>query len=144
MIDVRTAPYGLLLLRLALGLMFVSHGLMKVIVFTIPGTVGYFESIGLPGVLAYLTILAEVGGGALLILGVYARIVAVLLIPVLAGAWIFGHAGNGWLFSNPGGGWEYIAFLIVASLTVALAGEGALALKPTASGALTLQPSSRA
>lgn len=134
MIDPRTAPYGLLLLRLALGVMFVAHGLMKVFVFTIPGTVGYFESIGLPGALAYLTILAEVGGGALLILGIYARAIAVLLVPVLAGAWIFGHAGNGWVFSSPGGGWEYIAFLIAASFTIALAGDGALALKPTTRG----------
>ena len=131
MIDTRTAPWGALILRLALGLMFLSHGLLKVFVFTLPGTVGFFESLGLPGVLAYLTILAEVVGGLALILGVYARGIAVLLIPVLAGAWIFSHADKGWLFSNPGGGWEYIAFLIAVSVVIALVGDGALALRPT-------------
>jgi putative oxidoreductase len=131
MIDARTAPYGALLLRLALGAMFLSHGLLKVFVFGIAGTVGYFESLGLPGAFAYLTILAEVGGGLLLILGVYARAIAVVLIPVLAGAWIYAHADKGWLFSSPGGGWEYIAFLIAASTALALAGDGALALRRT-------------
>jgi len=130
MIDSRTAPYGALLVRLALGLMFLSHGLMKVFVFGFAGTAGFFESLGLPAALAYLTIFAEVGGGILLILGIYARVVAVLLVPVLAGAWIFAHANTGWVFSNPGGGWEYIAFLIAAALAVALTGPGALALLP--------------
>jgi putative oxidoreductase len=128
MIDTRTAPYGALLIRLALGAMFLSHGLLKVFVFGFAGTAGYFESLGLPAALAYLTILAEVGGGLLLILGIYARVVAVLLIPVLAGAWIFAHADKGWLFSNAGGGWEYIAFLIAACAAVALTGPGAMAL----------------
>ncbi len=131
MIDARTAPYAILIIRLALGVMFLSHGLLKILVFGFAGTAGFFESLGLPTALAYLTILAEVGGGILLILGVYARAVALLLVPVLVGAWLFGHANTGWLFSNPGGGWEYIAFLIAASFTVALGGDGALALKPT-------------
>lgn len=130
MIDSRTAPYAALLLRLALGLMFIAHGLLKVLVFTPAGTAGYFASIGLPGWLGYVTIVAELGGGALLLLGVAARQVALLLVPVLLGAAIFGHGGNGWVFSNAGGGWEYPVFLAVAALVQALLGDGALALKP--------------
>lgn len=130
MIDSRTAPYAALLLRLALGLMFLAHGLLKVLVFTPAGTAGYFASIGLPGWLGYVTIVAELGGGALLLLGVAARQVALLLVPVLLGAAIFGHGGNGWVFSNAGGGWEYPVFLAVAALVQALLGDGALALKP--------------
>lgn len=130
MIDSRTAPYAALLLRLALGLMFLAHGLLKVLVFTPAGTAGYFASIGLPGWLGYVTIVAELGGGALLLLGVAARQVALLLVPVLLGAAIFGHGGNGWVFSNAGGGWEYPVFLAVAALAQALLGDGALALKP--------------
>ncbi|MFC3530599.1 DoxX family protein [Vogesella facilis] len=130
MIDTRTAPYAALLLRLALGIMFLAHGLMKVLVFTPAGTAGYFESIGLPGWLGYVTIAAELGGGALILLGVAARQVALLLVPLLLGAAIFGHGGNGWVFSNQGGGWEYPVFLAVAALVQALLGDGALALKP--------------
>ena len=125
-----------LTLRLGLGLMFIAHGLLKVLVFTLPGTVGYFESLGLPAIFAYLTVLAEVGGGALILLGLYSGLVSLALIPVLAGALFMAHWQAGWLFSNPGGGWEYPAFLIVASIALVFLGDGrysvrsALKLKP--------------
>ena len=48
MIDIATAPYGALILRLSLGIMFVAHGMLKVRVFTIPGTVAFFKTVGLP------------------------------------------------------------------------------------------------
>src|SRR3546814_13527733 len=87
MIDNRTAPYAALILRVALGVMFLVHSLyLKVFVFTVAGTVGFFESLGLPGLFAYLTILAEIGGGIALILGFQTRLVALALIPVLLGA----------------------------------------------------------
>ena len=58
-IDDKTAPYGALLLRVSLGLMFIAHSLyLKVVVFTVPGTVQFFESLGLPGFSAYLVIAA--------------------------------------------------------------------------------------
>jgi len=129
MIDNRTAPYAALVLRVALGVMFLAHSLyLKVFVFTVPGTVGFFESLGLPALFAYLTILAETGGGIALILGFQTRLVALALIPVLLGAtWV--HAGNGWLFTAQGGGWEYPLFLTVAALVQALLGSGAYAVK---------------
>jgi putative oxidoreductase len=123
------ADTAALILRVSSGALFVAHGLMKVFVFTIPGTVGYFESLGLPGLLAYLTILAEVGGGLALILGVATRAVALALIPVLLGAtWV--HAGNGWVFSSEGGGWEFPLFWAIVQGAIALLGSGAWALKP--------------
>ncbi len=122
--------YGALLLRLALGIMFIAHALLKYLVFTLPGTAAFFDSLGLPGFLAYLVFAAELVGGVLLVLGVYARAVALALVPVLLGA-LWAHAGNGWLFSAPNGGWEYPAFLAVAALVQALIGDGAWALKPT-------------
>jgi putative oxidoreductase len=127
MIETRTAPYAALVLRLSLGLMFVAHALLKLFVFTLPGTVQFFQSLGLPGVLAYATIAAELVGGVLLILGVQTRIVAVALIPVLLGA-TWAHVGNGWQFSAPKGGWEYPAFLAAAAAVQALLGDGAYAL----------------
>ena len=127
MIDTRTAPYAALLLRLTLGTMFVAHALLKVFVFTLPGTVQFFESLGLPAALAYITVAAELVGGVLLILGIGSRWVAVALIPFLLGAaWV--HLGNGWLFSAPKGGWEYPVFLTIATAVQALLGDGAFAL----------------
>lgn len=127
MIDNRTAPYAAFFLRAALGLMFIAHALLKYFVFTLPGTVKFFESIGLPGPLAYLTFAAELVGGLLLVAGVGTRWVAAALVPVLLGA-AWAHAGNGWLFNAPNGGWEYPAFLTVSSIVVALLGDGAFSL----------------
>jgi putative oxidoreductase len=127
MIDNRTAPYAALLLRLALGTMFIAHALLKLFVFTLPGTVQFFQSLGLPGGLAYVTFAAELIGGVMLILGIGSRWVAAALLPFLIGAaWV--HLGNGWLFSAPKGGWEYPVFLIVAAIAQTLLGDGAYAL----------------
>jgi putative oxidoreductase len=130
MINDATAPYAALVLRLSLGGMFVAHGLLKLTVFTLPGTVQFFESVGFPGMLAYLVVISELGGGILLILGVYTRWVALALIPILLGAaWV--HAGNGWVFSAPNGGWEYPLYLAATSLALYLLGDGRYALRPS-------------
>lgn len=127
MIDSRTAPYAAFVLRVALGVMFIAHALLKYYVFTLPGTVKFFESIGLPGPLAYLTFWAELIGGTLILAGAWSRWVAAALIPVLIGA-TWAHAGNGWVFTAPNGGWEYPAFLTVAALVQALLGDGRFAV----------------
>lgn len=118
---------GALVLRLTLGTMFVSHALLKIFVFTVPGTVQFFGSLGLPAAVAYFTIAAELLGGIALVLGVYARYVAIALVPILIGA-TWAHFANGWVFSAPNGGWEYPAFLAVAAVVQYLIGDGALAL----------------
>lgn len=117
------------LLRIGLGVMYVTHSVvLKVATYGFAGTAAYFESIGLPTSLAYLTILAEAVGGLLLIAGYKARETALLLTPILIGA-LWAHAGNGWVFSNEGGGWEYPLFLIVVSFAVALNPGRALVLR---------------
>lgn len=123
-----TSENGALLTRLALGSVLLAHGLLKVLVFTVPGTVGFFESLGLPPIAAYLTIIGEVAGGTALILGVYSRLTALLCIPLLVGA-TWAHIGNGWLFSAEGGGWEFPALLVVLAVSVVLQGGGAIAIK---------------
>lgn len=112
-------------LRISLGVMFLAHSvLLKVVTYGFDGTAQFFVSIGLPAAVAYLTIFAEAIGGALLVLGIGTRVVALALIPILLGAtWV--HAGNGWVFSNTGGGWEYPVFLIAVSVVVALQDRGA-------------------
>jgi putative oxidoreductase len=128
----RNKEYGIALLRVSLGVMFIAHSVvLKHFTFTLPGTAGYFESIGLPGFLAYLVFGMETIGGILLVLGVRTREVAAALIPVLVGA-LWAHAGNGWVFSNAGGGWEYPLYLIVLSGAQMLLGDGAFAVSRSA------------
>lgn len=118
---------GAALLRLALGTMWITHALLKLLVFTLAGTAGFFESVGLPGVLAYPVVAAELAGGAAILLGWHGRWASLLLSPILlAAAWV--HLPNGWVFSNPKGGWEYPVFLLAASLAHALLGDGRFAL----------------
>ena len=135
MIDPRTAPYAATLLRVSLGVMFIAHALLKLFVFTLPGTAQFFDSLGLPGFLGYVVFAAELVGGVLLVLGVQVRAVALALVPVMLGAtWV--HLGNGWLFSAKGGGWEYPAFWTVTLAVQALLGEGAFALSAKPAPAL--------
>lgn len=122
------SEYAALILRIALGTMFLAHGLLKIMVFTLPGTASFFEQVGFPGWTAYIVTTAEIGGGLLLLAGIGVRAVSLALISVLAGA-LFVHSGSGWVFSNPNGGWEYPAFLIAASVVQALLGPGKFALR---------------
>lgn len=119
---------GIGLLRISLGVMFLAHGLLlKVLTFGMAGTAGFFVSLGLPAWTAYATAGGEIIGGALLILGILTRPVALAVTPILLGALVV-HAGNGWVFSAPNGGWEYPAYLLVLSLAQALLGTGAFAV----------------
>jgi putative oxidoreductase len=104
--------------------MFIAHAMLKWRVFTIPGTIAFFQSLGLPGWLAYVTIAAELLGAACLILGIYPRYVALLLIPLIIGTIVTVHGKKGWLFSNADGGWEYPAFWAAALFAVFLLGDG--------------------
>lgn len=126
---VSNADTAALILRVTMGVFFILHGWMKYSVFTPAGTAGYFESIGLPGFLAYITIAVEILGGLALIAGFWTRWVSLALIPVMVGAGYFGHASAGFFFSNQGGGWEYPAFWTVALVVQALLGAGAFALR---------------
>lgn len=128
MIDTRLAPYGVLGLRVALGLMFIAHAWLKLVVFTPAGFAGFLGQVGLPAFLAWPIILAELLGGLAILTGFYGRYVSLALLPVLLGA-LMVHAPNGWLFTAANGGWEYPAFLALAALAHGLIGDGALALK---------------
>ncbi|WP_118184735.1 DoxX family protein [Paraburkholderia phosphatilytica] len=131
MIRESSAPYAALLLRVSLGVLFIAHASLKIFVFTIPGTVEFFASLGLPAALAYAVIALELVGGIALIAGWHARYFAIPLALDLAGAIVTVHAANGWLFTNKDGGWEYPAFWLVALIVLFLLGDGAFALKRT-------------
>jgi len=128
----RTAhELGAWILRTALGVLFLAHLGLKLFVFTPAGTAAYFSHLGLPAGLAYVTMFAEGLGGLALILGVHARVVALVLVPLLLGTIATVHGANGFFFSNRGGGWEYPAFWALALVVQALIGDGAFALVPT-------------
>ncbi len=129
--DNQLGTYGATLLRVSLGGMFLTHAGLKFFVFTPAGTAKFFESVGVPGPLAYAVLAAEIAGGIALILGAYTRIVAIALVPILLGAIATVHASAGYFFSNPNGGWEFPAFWIVALIVQAMIGDGAFALKAT-------------
>jgi len=123
-----TSDLGVTVLRVSLGIMWIAHALLKLLVFTLPGTAQFFASVGLPGVLAYPVFIAELAGGVALVLGVYARQVSLALVPVIVTAATV-HPPNGWVFTNPKGGWEYPVFLAVASVALWLIGDGSLAIR---------------
>ena len=100
----RLRSYGVFLLRVALGTMFIAHSMIYMLMtLTLAGTAKFFVSIGLPAWLAYATFLAEAVGGILLILGIRTRWVALVLSPILIGA-TWAHSRNGWLFASTDGG----------------------------------------
>lgn len=116
--------YSLLIMRVIVALIFITHGWPKV--FEPDGAMGFFSSIGLPGFLAPVTGVVEVGAGLMLFFGLFARPAAVALLVVIAGALIKVQIPGG-----IGAGLERDS-LIAASLLVLIAcGPGALALRRT-------------
>ena len=123
----RSTKLATFLLRVALGVMFLAHSLLKLLVFSLPGTAAFFGSLGLPPWLAYVVFAVEAVGGALLVLGIQARWVSLVLLPILVGA-VWAHWGNGWMFASANGGWEYPLYLSLLALVQAMLGDGAYAL----------------
>jgi putative oxidoreductase len=136
MIDDRYGPYGIFLLRVALGAVWIAHASLKWFLFTIPGFASWLASVGLPSFMAWPVFIAEVIGGTAIVLGVYARQAALALLPVMLVV-VWTHAPNGWVHTNPAGGWEYPLFLVACSLALGLLGDGALALRSTQPGRLS-------
>ena len=107
-----SADWGVLLLRVSLGILFLAHSIvLKLVTYGADGTAQFFVGVGLPGWLAYVTIVWELLGG------------------ILLGALFFVHLANGWVFTNTNGGWEYPAYLFVLCMAQALLGDGPYAVK---------------
>lgn len=121
--------YGATIMRISLGVVLIAHSLyLKLVVFTLPGTAAFFQSIGLPGWLAYTVFAVEAVAGVFLVVGYKTRLSALVVIPVLLGA-TWAHLPNGWLFTAQNGGWEYPLFLALIAVSVGLVGPGAFALE---------------
>lgn len=118
---------GLLVLRLATGLVFVMHGYQKFFQFTIPGTTQAFTQMGapVPSLSAPLVAGVELIGGLLLILGLLTRWAGAALAINMLVAIMLVHIGAG--FFNPNG-YEFPLTLLAASAALALTGPGRFGL----------------
>jgi putative oxidoreductase len=126
------AAYGATLLRLILGVIYIMHACLAVVVFGPAGMIAYQAKNGVPfaEVGTWYLILAHGLGGICLVLGLFTRWAALANVPVMLGALLFVHLKNGfWAHTNPSG-YEYVLVLLVVSLAVAMIGGGALALRP--------------
>jgi putative oxidoreductase len=126
-VDRLYAPYGIFLLRAAIGIDWIAHALLK----TYRG-MNTHETLlvknGITSLLAWPTFSLELIGGFAILLGWYTRQWSALLLVFLAVVvWIKWPVG--WLYSNPGGGWEYPLLWLMAQAALMLAGGGAFALQ---------------
>lgn len=117
------SDYAPLVLRVATGIVFTFHGWQK-LQGGLAGTTGLVQSIGfpMPELFAVLLIAAELGGGVMLILGLFTRWAAKFTGLVALVALVLVHLPNG--FSLATGGYEYIFVLLAASVSLMLSGGG--------------------
>ncbi len=106
-------PWGLTVLRVVVGAVFLIHGCQKLFVF------GFHAA---PAVAAVVLTLVEFVGGALLVLGLFTRWAAWLLAIDMVVAILLVHLKKG--FFNPQG-FEYPLTLLAANIAIAVAGPGA-------------------
>jgi uncharacterized membrane protein YphA (DoxX/SURF4 family) len=108
---------GALLLRVVLGLTFFLHGLSK-FQGGIGNTSGFFESMGIPGFIAYIVASIELVGGIAVIAGIGTRMISLLFVVIMAGALFVVNLSEGFL-----GGYELDLILLVIALYFVLNGS---------------------
>ncbi len=118
---------GATILRLILGSTFLVHGLAK-FQGGIENTVGFFESLGLPGSTAYIVALIEIIGGLATIVGIGIRIISILFAIVMAVAIVKVKLAAGFLGNGQMAGYELELALLGVSLYLAIASKSLLAL----------------
>lgn len=121
-VNVKQIAWSILILRLILGFSFVVHGWSK---FSggIENIAGWFDSIGLPGVLAYAVALLEVVGGLALMAGLFTRVLSFLFIIVMMVAVVKVQLARGFL-----GGYELELTFLAVSLALLISGGGLYSL----------------
>lgn len=122
--------YGVLILRLALGIIYIAHAYLALFVFGPAGTVQYQRNLGLPfpelGV--WYLILAHGVGGIMLILGLFARWAALANVPIMFVALLLVHLKQGF-FMTEKGGYEFVLLVFAATLAQVFLGSGALSIR---------------
>jgi putative oxidoreductase len=117
-------PLGLLVLRLALGLIFFSHGYPK-LAHSATGVQGFFVQHGLPGYFVYVAGVLEVFGGILLVLGLFTR-GAALLLAIEMGVAIWKVHSTGGIYAVHD--YEFPLAVLAGSFALATVGAGSLSL----------------
>lgn len=128
-LDVRlTAPYGLAILRVVLGIAMLVHGWSKLSggVDNVAGFFGEMLGIPAPELMAWVVTIVELVGGILLVVGFLTQIVGILIALDMLGAILFAFLLRGAPFINENGfiSWEKEAVFGAAALCIALAGPG--------------------
>jgi putative oxidoreductase len=126
----RFAKWGMLPLRIVVGLVFLMHGAQKLFVFGLDGTADIMGKLGLPLPLmcAALVIVVELLGGLAILLGVFARLAGALLAFEMMVAIIVARVHGGFFAPY---GYEFELTLLGACLTFALNGPGRMSLDET-------------
>lgn len=127
MSDADAVNLALLAFRVAVGVVFLAHGINHIFRGgKIPGTAGWFESLGMrPGIVhAWTASLTEIGAGALLILGLAMPLAGAGVIGTMAVAFVTNHRKNGFFIFRPGEGYEYVMTLIFCGLALGTIGAG--------------------
>lgn len=116
------------MLRLILGVIFVSHGWDKIFITGVDKTTGYFVAAGIPQaeITVWLMAIVELVGGALLILGLLAPAVAMVLVVTMLGALWAVHLGKGLFMRDDGA--ELVLSLIGGLIVVWAFGAGRASL----------------
>lgn len=114
------SEWGHLVLRVVLGLVFMIHGWSKFN--NMAGTVNFFGTLGLPAFVAYLVMALELGGGALILLGLFTRQVSILGTITMLFAIILAKLPSG-------GNYEFDLSLLGMSLALVFLGPGMLSLE---------------
>lgn len=125
------ADLGLLVLRVAVGVVMLAHGWNHVFRGgKIAGTGRWFESLGMrPGWLhAWTASLTELGAGVLLLLGLLTPLAGAAVVGVMVVAWVTNHARNGFFIFRPGEGYEYVMTLTACGLALTMLGGGSVSL----------------
>jgi len=119
--------FGIAILRILAGIVFVAHGAQKIFVFGLGGVGGAFAQMGvpMPTVTGPLIGLVELLGGVALIVGLFTRIAAILLACDMLGAIVLVHAAGGFFLPS---GLEFVLMLFAAAITLLFAGPGALSV----------------
>ena len=129
----KQAQVALGIIRIVAAVIFIGHGYQKFFIMGIPGTTGFFTQVGapLPEISAPFVATLELVGGAALLIGLFARFVAIPLAIDIATAIVLFHSKHGFFVPM---GVEFVTLLLASAVAIAVAGPGAFSIDRTLAG----------